>query len=87
MVWVSNDRVCLGLTNEYVLMNVNSGEKTELFASSSSPGSASFSYMGMSMGMSISSIGTKVNKPLMTKLPNDEILLVKDSKCHFLMIS
>ncbi|CAG8575327.1 2276_t:CDS:2, partial [Funneliformis mosseae] len=73
MVWVSDDKVCLGLTNEYNLINVDSGEKTEIITSSSAPGATSFSYMGMS-------IGSKVNKPLLTRLPNNEILLVKDNE-------
>jgi hypothetical protein len=75
MAWVSRDKVCLGLTNEYVLIDVNSGVMTELFASHNTPGGTSF-YMGMS-------IGAKANKPLVTKLPQDEILLVKDSGYHF----
>ncbi|GES94690.1 vam6/Vps39-like protein [Rhizophagus clarus] len=48
MVWVSGDKICLGLTNEYVLIDVNSA-----------------------------------NKPLVTKLPQGEILLVKDNMSIF----
>ncbi|EXX74415.1 Vam6p [Rhizophagus irregularis DAOM 197198w] len=76
MVWVNGDKVCLGLTNEYVLIDVNSGVMTELFASHNTPGGASFAYMGMS-------IGAKANKPLVTKLPQGEILLVKDNMSIF----
>jgi hypothetical protein len=81
MVWVSGDKVCLGLTNEYTLINVNSGTITELFAPSSAPGSASFSsYMGMSISANMGmTIGARVHKPLVAKLPNNEMLLVKDS--------
>ncbi|CAI2165267.1 3075_t:CDS:10 [Funneliformis geosporum] len=73
MVWVSDDKVCLGLTNEYNLINVDSGEKIEIMTLNNAPGAASFSYMGMS-------IGSKINKPLLTRLPNNEILLVKDNE-------
>ncbi|CAG8623281.1 8545_t:CDS:10, partial [Diversispora eburnea] len=71
MAWVSSSKICLGLANEYALMDVNTGALTELFAPSSTPSSTSFSYMGM--------IGAKVSKPMVTKLPNDEILLAKDT--------
>ncbi|RHZ82984.1 hypothetical protein Glove_101g19 [Diversispora epigaea] len=75
MAWVSSSKICLGLANEYALMDVNTGALTELFAPSSTPSSTSFSYMGM--------IGSKVSKPMVTKLPNDEILLAKDNVSIF----
>ena len=85
MVWVSGDKICLGLANDYSLIDVNSGVATmitELFAPSSAPGGASFSsYVGM--GMSMANIGPRTNKPLVTKLPNDEILLAKDREYLF----
>ncbi|RIA80537.1 CNH domain-containing protein [Glomus cerebriforme] len=75
MVWVNDEKVCLGFTNEYALININSGVMIDLFGPSSAPGGASFgSYMG---------IGARTNKPLITKLPNDEILLVKDNMSIF----
>ncbi|CAG8513221.1 6470_t:CDS:10, partial [Acaulospora colombiana] len=75
MAWVSSDKVCLGLATEYILMDTGTGAFTALFAPSSAPSGAAFNYMGM--------IGTKVSKPMVTKLPNDEILLAKDSVSIF----
>ncbi|KAG9303112.1 hypothetical protein G9A89_005070 [Geosiphon pyriformis] len=78
MAWVSSQKLCLGLTNEYALIDTISGTITELFAPTSAPSSGPYGlgYMGMS-------IGTKVSKPLVTKLPNNEILLAKDNMSIF----
>ncbi|CAG8539118.1 8928_t:CDS:10, partial [Acaulospora morrowiae] len=75
MAWVSSDKICLGLATEYALMDISTGALTALFSPSSAHGGASFSYMGM--------IGSKVTKPMVTKLPNDEILLAKDNVSIF----
>ncbi|CAG8513454.1 4628_t:CDS:10 [Ambispora leptoticha] len=74
MAWVSPQKLCLGLSNEYALIDITSGNTIDLFSPSSVTSSGT-SY--------ISFIGTKVNKPLVTKLPHEEILLAKDNVSIF----
>ncbi|CAH1762157.1 3604_t:CDS:10 [Entrophospora sp. SA101] len=76
MVSVSSTTFCLGLANEYALLDISSGVLRELFSPSSTPINAGFSYM-------VVSFSAKVSKPLITKLPNDEILLAKDNVSIF----
>ncbi|CAG8564725.1 9381_t:CDS:10, partial [Ambispora gerdemannii] len=76
MAWVSSKKLCLGLANEYALIDITSGTVTDLFAPSSTPSSGTSSYIPYM-------IGPRVNKPLVTKLPNDEILLAKDNMSIF----
>jgi len=77
MVWVGLNKLCLGFPSEYALLDIESEVLHELFATTSSPTAGAFTSYGIGyMGMSIAG---RASKPLITKLPNNEILLAKDS--------
>ncbi|CAG8624670.1 10719_t:CDS:2, partial [Racocetra fulgida] len=79
MAWVSHNQICLGLANEYSLININTGAITGLLMPSGNAGATQFYNMvGMGAIGAIGAIGAKVSKPLMIKLPN-RILLAKDN--------
>jgi hypothetical protein len=71
MAWVTSKKLCLGLANEYVLLDIDSSTLHELFPTTSGQTGYGINYMGLPIGGGV--------KPLVTKLPNNEILLAKDS--------
>ncbi|KAJ2960262.1 hypothetical protein NQZ79_g4423 [Umbelopsis isabellina] len=82
MAWVGSTKICLGFSGEYALMDVETKELTELFAPSGPPdGSGPMSTLNSLYNMSI---GSRGGKPLVTKIPNNEMLLAKDHISIFL---
>ncbi|CAO3689464.1 unnamed protein product [Umbelopsis ramanniana] len=82
MAWVGPTKICLGFSGEYVLMDVETKVLTELFAPSGPPdGSGPMSTLNNLYNMSI---GSRGGKPLVTKIPNNEMLLAKDHISIFL---
>ncbi|KAI9289950.1 vacuolar sorting protein 39 domain 2-domain-containing protein [Umbelopsis sp. AD052] len=82
MAWVGPTKICLGFSGEYVLMDVETKVLTELFAPSGPPdGSGPMSALNNLYNMSI---GSRGGKPLVTKIPNNEMLLAKDHISIFL---
>jgi hypothetical protein len=76
MAWVGPTKICLGFSGEYALMDVETKVLTELFAPSGPPdGSGPMSTLNSLYNMSI---GSRGGKPLVTKIPNNEMLLAKD---------
>ncbi|KAI8096965.1 vacuolar sorting protein 39 domain 2-domain-containing protein [Halteromyces radiatus] len=117
MAWVGSTKICLGLASEYALMEVESGQWTELFGpmteggllnganiggsngnggsgggSGSGSGSGSNSISSGAASGAIStlnslynmSIGFRGGKPMVTKIPNNEMLLARDHVSIFL---
>ncbi|KAG0012682.1 Vam6/Vps39-like protein [Podila clonocystis] len=88
--WIGTQNLCMGFDNEYVLMDCNTGHWKPLF----SPTSPSLQgALGATFETTLSTLnnlssmatgglmgfGSKPGKPLITRLPNDEILLGKEN--------
>ncbi|KAF9378916.1 Vacuolar morphogenesis protein 6 [Podila verticillata] len=88
--WIGTQNLCMGFDNEYALMDCKTGEVTPLF----SPTSPSLQgALGATFETTLSTLnnlssmatgglmgfGSKPGKPLITRLPNDEILLGKEN--------
>lgn len=87
LTWVSGTKLVAGLSSNYVIIDIETMEVTDLVGPGSiggAPGQetsrlgvASMSYIGM---------GGIVPKPLATRLSNGQILLAKDINTHFVDI-
>ncbi|KAJ5693418.1 hypothetical protein N7462_002841 [Penicillium macrosclerotiorum] len=81
--WVSATRLVVGLSSSFVMVDIESGQVTELAGPGSMEeagrfqgvGAASMSYIGM---------GGMVPRPLTTRLREGQILLAKDINTHFI---
>ncbi|KAG0343692.1 Vam6/Vps39-like protein [Podila humilis] len=88
--WIGTQKLCMGFDNEYALMDCKTGDLTPLF----SPTSPSLQgALGATFENTLSTLnnlssmatgglmgfGSKPGKPLITRLPNDEILLGKEN--------
>jgi len=95
--WIGTQNLCMGFDNEYALMDCKTGVLTPLF----SPTSPSLQgALGATFETTLSTLnnlssmatgglmgfGSKPGKPLITRLPNDEILLGKESKGYSIRI-
>ncbi|ORX60430.1 hypothetical protein DM01DRAFT_320588 [Hesseltinella vesiculosa] len=89
MAWVGNVKICLGFSSEYALMQVDLGELTELFGSDPShtngaPPSSNASAISTLNSLYNMSLGFRGGKPMVTKIPNNEMLLARDNISIFL---
>lgn len=82
LTWVSGMRMVVGLTSGFVLVDVESGEVTELAGPGSIEEPGRFTGVGAA-GMSYIGMGGMVPRPLATRLCEGEILLAKDIHTHF----
>ncbi|KAG0036291.1 Vam6/Vps39-like protein [Podila clonocystis] len=88
--WIGTQNLCMGFDNEYALMDCKTGDRKPLF----SPTSPSLQgALGATFETTLSTLnnlssmatgglmgfGSKPGKPLITRLPNDEILLGKEN--------
>ncbi|KAF9160395.1 Vacuolar morphoproteinsis protein 6, partial [Actinomortierella ambigua] len=89
MEWVGTQKLCLGFDNEYALMDCQTSQLTPLFSPSSptlqgaigSTLESTFNTLNTLSSMATGGLmgfGSKPGKPLITRLPNDEILLGKE---------
>ncbi|KAF9438235.1 Vam6/Vps39-like protein [Entomortierella beljakovae] len=90
MEWVGTQNLCIGFDNEYALMDCNTSVLTPLFSPSSPSNQGA---LGSTLESTLSTLntfstmatrglmgfGSKPGKPLITRLPNDEILLGKEN--------
>ncbi|KAL7310879.1 Vacuolar morphogenesis protein 6 [Mucor circinelloides] len=82
MSWVGTTKICLGFSTEYALMDVEQGQLTELFAPTGVAADAGpMSTLNSLYNMSI---GARGGKPMITKIPNNEMLLARDHVSIFL---
>ncbi|KAG0231170.1 Vacuolar morphogenesis protein 6 [Actinomortierella wolfii] len=90
MEWVGTQKLCLGFDNEYALMDCQTSQLTPLFSPSSptlqgaigSTLESTFNTLNTLSSMATGGLmgfGSKPGKPLITRLPNDEILLGKEN--------
>ncbi|KAI8067557.1 CNH domain-containing protein [Gongronella butleri] len=90
MAWVGNVKICLGFSSEYALMQVDKGELTELFgpmadsSQNGAPLSSNASAMSTLNSLYNMSLGFRGGKPMVTKIPNNEMLLARDNISIFL---
>ena len=82
MAWVGNTKICLGFAAEYALMDVEADQLTELFAPSGPAEAGPMSTLNNLYNMSI---GSRGGKPMVTKIPNNEMLLARDRMYFFLL--
>jgi len=83
MTWVSATKLVVGLSSSFVMVDIESGQISELPGPGSMEepgrftgvGAASMSYIGM---------GGMVPRPLATRLSEGQILLAKDINTHFI---
>ncbi|KAI9247454.1 vacuolar sorting protein 39 domain 2-domain-containing protein [Phascolomyces articulosus] len=83
MSWVGNTKICLGFSTEYALMDVDQDKITELFAPSG-PAEQQQGPMSTLNSLYNMSIGSRGGKPMVTKIPNNEMLLARDHVSIFL---
>ncbi|KAI7874387.1 hypothetical protein K492DRAFT_137936 [Lichtheimia hyalospora FSU 10163] len=81
MSWVGNTKICLGFATEYALMDVEGERLTELFAPTGPSEAGPMSTLNSLYNMSI---GSRGGKPMVTKIPNNEMLLARDHVSIFL---
>ncbi|KAI8993253.1 CNH domain-containing protein [Pilobolus umbonatus] len=81
MSWVGTTKICLGFSTEYALMDVEKGQLTELFAPTAPAEVGPMSTLNSLYNMSI---GVRGGKPMITKIPNNEMLLARDHISIFL---
>ncbi|KAI9499126.1 vacuolar sorting protein 39 domain 2-domain-containing protein [Zychaea mexicana] len=82
MAWVGNTKICLGFAAEYALMDVDQDKLTELFAPSGPAEQGPMSTLNSLYNTM--SIGSRGGKPMVTKIPNNEMLLARDHVSIFL---
>lgn len=82
MAWVGNTKICLGFAAEYALMDVEADQLTELFAPTGTTAAAEAGPMSTLNSLYNMSIGSRGGKPMVTKIPNNEMLLARDRKSH-----
>lgn len=85
MVFLSHLKICIGFTSGYAMLDTSDGSISELVlpsqvtAANGNPATSSLSSVAGYIGM-----GSKTTKPIITKLPNNELLLARDNNAFFL---
>ena len=85
--WATGTKLIAGLSSNYVMVNVENEEVTQISGPGSIGGLAgqeSGRLGGMGAGMSYIGMGGTVPKPLATRLKEGEMLLAKDINTHFI---
>ncbi|KAI8050490.1 vacuolar sorting protein 39 domain 1-domain-containing protein [Syncephalis plumigaleata] len=81
MTWINHDYICIGYGRDYVILNVNDGKTTNVFANftannhsqSVSYASSAFSVMGAAIN------AARGVTPMCVRLPGNEVCIVKDN--------
>ncbi|KAF7725188.1 Vacuolar morphoproteinsis protein 6 [Apophysomyces ossiformis] len=84
MAWVGTTKICLGFSSEYALMDVEADQLTELFAPTGPVESGPLSTISTLNNLYNMSIGSRGGKPMVTKIPNNEMILARDHVSIFL---
>jgi len=79
---MSSSKLCLGLSSDYTILDTSNAS----FSDSFSPQTTSSSALGAlgGMGVGIGYLGSRAPQPLSVQLPDNQILLVKDTLSAFL---
>ncbi|KAG0169936.1 Vacuolar morphogenesis protein 6 [Apophysomyces sp. BC1034] len=84
MAWVGTTKICLGFSSEYALMDVEADQLTELFAPTGPVEASPLSTISTLNNLYNMSIGSRGGKPMVTKIPNNEMILARDHVSIFL---
>jgi Vam6/Vps39-like protein vacuolar protein sorting-associated protein 39 len=79
---MSSNKLCLGLSSDYTILDTS----TSIFSDSFSPATTASSALGAlgGMGVGIGYLSSRAPSPLSVQLPENQILLVKDTLSAFL---
>ena len=82
LTWMSSKKLCLGLSADYTILDTS----TSTFSDSFSPATTSASALSAlgGMGVGIGYLGSRAPPPLSVQLPDNQILLAKDTLSAFL---
>jgi Vam6/Vps39-like protein vacuolar protein sorting-associated protein 39 len=82
LTWMSSSKLCLGLSSDYTILDTSVGT----FSDSFSPTTTASSGLGAlgGMGVGIGYLGSRAPLPLSVQLPDNQLLLVKDTLSAFL---
>ncbi|KAJ6013074.1 hypothetical protein N7522_003429 [Penicillium canescens] len=83
LTWVAAERLVVGLNSSFVMVNLESGQVTDLAGPGSVEESGRFTGVGAA-SMSYIGMGGMVPRPLATRLREGQILLAKDINTHFI---
>lgn len=83
LTWVSATRMVVGLSNSFVMVDIETGQITELAGPGSVEDSGRFTGVGAA-SMSYIGMGGMVPRPLASRLREGQILLAKDINTHFI---
>lgn len=82
LTWISATRLVAGLSSSYVMVDIETGQVTELPGPGNMEESGRFTGVGAA-SMSYIGMGGMVPRPLATRLQEGQILLAKDINTHF----
>ncbi|KAL1915253.1 uncharacterized protein VTP21DRAFT_7529 [Calcarisporiella thermophila] len=83
MAWVGSGKICLGFTSDYALLDINTGNIKDLLTPPPTHDTSTALGTWNTLYANVSSFGTRYSKPLITRLPNNEILLAKENVSIF----
>jgi hypothetical protein len=83
MTWVSATKLVVGLSSNYVMVDIENGQVSDLPGPGSVEDSGRFTGVGAA-SMSYIGMGGMVPRPLATRLSEGQILLAKDISTHFI---
>ncbi|KAJ5081301.1 hypothetical protein NUU61_009565 [Penicillium alfredii] len=83
LTWVSATRLVVGLSSNYVMVHIETGQVAELAGPGSIEESGRFTGVGVA-SMSYIGMGGMVPRPLATRLREGQILLAKDINTRFI---
>ena len=83
LTWVSATKLMAGLSSNFVTVDIETGQVTELAGPGSMEESGRFTGVGAA-SMSYIGMGGMVPRPLATRLREGQILLAKDINTHFI---
>jgi hypothetical protein len=90
LTWVSGTKLIAGLSSNYVIVDIETMEVTDIVGPGSiggGPGQESSRLGGVGVAsMSYIGMGGMVPKPLATRLSDGQVLLAKDTNTHFIDI-
>jgi Vam6/Vps39-like protein vacuolar protein sorting-associated protein 39 len=79
---MSSNKLCLGLSSDYTILNTSTGTFSDTFSPTTTTSSALGALGGMGVG--IGYLGSRAPQPLSVQLPDNQLLLVKDTLSAFL---
>jgi len=79
---MSSTKLCLGLSSDYTILDTKTGSFSDSFSPATTASSALGALGGMGVGLGY--LGSRAPQPLSVQLPDNQLLLVKDTLSTFL---